>query len=39
MKNFFSNPKRAIGFIIFIALCILMAIGGAMLALMRGKVV
>ena len=33
MKNFFSNPKRAIVFIILIALCILMAIGGGMLAL------
>ena len=33
MKNFFSNPKRAIVIILGIALCILMGIGGAMMAL------
>lgn len=33
MKGFFSSPKRVIGFVLFIALCVLMAIGGVMMAL------
>ena len=33
MKNLFSDPKRAIVIILGIALCVLMAIGGAMMAL------
>lgn len=38
MKNFFSNPKRAILLIVFILLCVLMVIGGVTMSLsMSGK--
>jgi|GEM_PF-4438341 len=33
MKNLFSSPKRAIVIILGILLCILMAIGGGMMAM------
>jgi len=33
MKNFFSNPKRAIFIIVLILVCILFGISGAMLAI------
>ena len=36
MKWFFENPKRAVFFIAFVVLCIVMAIGGAMMALSMG---
>ncbi len=39
MKRFFSTPKRAIGTIVFLLLCILMAIGGASMALSMNGVV
>lgn len=33
MKQFFSSPKRVIIFIAFVLFCVLMAIGGVMMAL------
>ena len=39
MRNFLNSPKKIILFILFIALCVLMAIGGATMALSMGGVV
>lgn len=39
MKGFFNSPKKVILFILFIAMCVVAAIGGAMMALsMNGAV-